>query len=684
MKKVLFLLSCIFCLSIIVLPFTHSTVYAQTDSSQSSNINYFAFGDSITEGTVLTQNGNDGNENLQLKVDSDGSNYYTINRYPNLLVSQFENIGISNISYENHADASDTLDDFVSVYQSVDNLDTATLVTLCIGANDILGNAIKAIQTAIENSLVGIVSGSLSDEQLQNEINNQIETSMTEGAEYFYNNFENQLDQFLSQLNDRANVFVTTIYNPYQDVVLDFVLDISINSFVQIQKTVSISIDFSSLTEKYLTVDGDYAHPINKTIIEATNSLASSTPTQTLTLVDIYQNFNDYYLSQGIDNYKNLILVKDEIRNSPYEVSITNINDIDVNAIVNDLSYLLDPHLTDLGHKMFYNALWTQMESACSPMDFALDFSDGDSTTAISFDDTNTLDVLTNQTITLSSQNEFYLDIIKDNSTIYTSSTSQNSIDLPISQLENGNYNFRITPAGSSCYYDANVSLTISEPQEPADLEVFIDQQELTNGQSLEDIFVGESISLTTNRDVYVKIMSTSFEDELYTIDNTLNYTFNSIGNYNIVFYENDSSETPLFTLSISVVLDATIPQILDIEITSQNQGMGKIYSYTFEAVIDNPDNLPIEVYWKIGDKIIGHGQSITYTPTNTNDLNVVAYLSQDGNITIGETYTKTVVVEKDVTYVYLIIASIVVVLVVACVTIPLMRKRKFDYDILS
>ena len=141
MKKIVTLLMLIICFSAFIL---YDNENAHAESSNSSNIVYYAFGDSITEGTVLTQSGNDGNENLILKQDADGSNYYTKNRYPNLIEAKLLE-SIDSVTYQNYADASDTLDDFVTVYQGVSSLEDATLVTLCIGANDILGQAISSV-----------------------------------------------------------------------------------------------------------------------------------------------------------------------------------------------------------------------------------------------------------------------------------------------------------------------------------------------------------------------------------------------------------------------------------------------------------------------------------------------------------------------------------------------------------
>ena len=562
MKKISIFSGLLLCLSFLLLPVLNVATFAVAESQQSANITYFAFGDSITEGTVITKNGDDGNENLLEKVDDDGSNYYTKNRYADVLVNQLEAQGV-HVNYQNHADASDKLDDFVNVYQSVDGLDEATLVTVCIGANDILGQAVAAIQTGLQSILLDIVAGTATSEQVQATIVENIETSMAEGAEYCYNNFENQLGQFLANINDRANVVVTTVYNPYQDVVLK--LNLQIDYFIQ--RNVTISIDFSSLTEKYLSATGSFEHTINKTIAEAVDSLQSSGEVQNLTLVDIYNSFDSVYSSEGINSYKDLILVKDEIRNSPsspYVISVTDPTALDVNAISAELSYLLDPHLTDDGHQLFYSSLYSALDGSCSPEDFTLTAIKNGSSQPLSFEQTNYIQAASDEEVTLTSSTDVFLDILSASSLVSSSSEAGAEHILPLSQLSSDNYVLRFTPTGSSCYYDVALNLTLTEPETPPQtptVNVYLNQKPLENGQSLTTIKAGENIFLTTDKDVYVKIINgDTVVNGFWTTNKNLLYTFDNQGDFKIELYENQTAENPIFELSISVKSTAKSP----------------------------------------------------------------------------------------------------------------------------
>ena len=640
MKKIVTLLMLIICFSAFIL---YDNENAHAESSNSSNIVYYAFGDSITEGTVLTQSGNDGNENLILKQDADGSNYYTKNRYPNLIEAKLLE-SIDSATYQNYADASDTLDDFVTVYQGVSSLEDATLVTLCIGANDILGQAISSIQTSIQDVLLDFALGSITETEVQETIIANVEASMASGADYFYNNFQSVLSQFLSELNDRANVFVTTIYNPYKDVVatINVDVDVAIGPF-QIDKSITLAIDFSTITQKYLSVDGGYAHPINKTITEVVEGLASNSSVQNLSLVDIASTFDSAYLEQGLEAYKNLILVKDEIRNSeitPYQIIVNDLNNFNINAIVNDLSYLLDPHLSDEGHNVFFQTLWNSIQSSCTNSALTLSVNSQDANQTIYTNQTNEISGFTDSTYTLSSTESVYLDVFKQGQSVYTSSASSTSHQLPLAELGNGTYTFKVTPNNSSCYYSFPITVNLTEPEpEPFNLQVFLNQIELTDEQKLDDIWVNQSLTFTTNAQAYVKIMQGTLEvSSGLTTENAFTYIFTTAGDFIIEFYENQTSQTALVTLYLTV--NEITASVSNISVQENNNGLGNMNSYTFVATLDNPNNLNVTIVWEVDSEQVGTGQTLSnYLPTTEGEHTVRAYLMLDNEIIANSSY---------------------------------------------
>ena len=606
MKKKYWIIVLLFVCFIFISP-QQNFVFAENATPQ---VVYFAFGDSIAEGTVLT---------------NDGS-YNTENRFPNLINNEIQKI--TSVQYANYAHAGDKLADFMNVVNGINNLNDATVITLDIGANDILMTGISAIPTTpsgISELLSGVDFQGDYETQIQNNLIAKVDTAMKEGADNFAQNFESDLKSFLSQLNNYAHVYVMSIYNPYEDVVI--CVDVSVSLF-GMQLSLQLELDFDELTTKYSV---EYENSINNTIYTTMENLQNDDEiTQSLHLVDTYSAWNNYYINNGIEEYKKLLLVKDEARQS--QTTPLTFEDI------SSMSYLLDPHPSDAGHELIAETYWAEMQNACSSFNLQ--------TTYEYEEQSRILDGTTNQ---FDINNQIYLNSsipanwqIMSSSSVLHATNNVNKYSLPM--LEAGNYTLKVMPYGTYVQYLYPLTIVDNTPViiNPSIQSLAIRENYTGSGQINNYTF---SIDVYNPSEVTYSVVW-RVDDEIVSGDTTsVTYSPLTAGQH-MVSATLSVNNAELTNTTKSQQFEATyntiMPSIINISIDEIYTGEGNINSYAFELNVSNPDNVDFGVVWRVdGIMIDGDTTSLTYSPLTAGQHIVSATLSVNSEELTNTTTSK-------------------------------------------
>ena len=177
-------------------------------------INYVSLGDSIAAGQAIDENW-DRDYGVRSQYGS-GENTYTVivqDSYTDLLDKEFKNeYGNGKVSTISFAHSGDTVANLMSKLEQTEVINAikkANMVTICIGANDILGCVSDTRLTEYINS------GNLSEieaEVTTNLVNLNNDNSST--------SYKALMDKLLD-INPKAKYIFTTIYNPYKYLHLD-------------------------------------------------------------------------------------------------------------------------------------------------------------------------------------------------------------------------------------------------------------------------------------------------------------------------------------------------------------------------------------------------------------------------------------------------------------------------------
>lgn len=293
---------------------------------------YVSLGDSIADGTGLPDYYNknyagfvDGSysEMLRQKLMINRNNFFAVN---------YAKAGLT---------STDLLSMLVSDEDIIDDVKRANTISICIGANDILGPA--------QNGLLDFITK-----------DQDITASLDGGIEAFSNNFPKIVER-LQTLNPKANIIFLNIYNPYKE-------------FIETTKNVSVSVvgfptlnfkissaklnKIGEITEVYLnsgTVSDATIPDESKLIANGINKIISSNVEvkQNIYLLDVKKQFNEYY--QNNNEYS--VVKASALQNE--NISTT------LQTMQKDVAALIDPHPTILGHRkideLFTNAVVLQL-----------------------------------------------------------------------------------------------------------------------------------------------------------------------------------------------------------------------------------------------------------------------------------------------------------------------------------
>lgn len=332
--------------------------------AETQSITYVAFGDSIAEGYAINmKKPNSG----ALITGADTSYDLVEGSYVDLIRDELNKT--YNTTAYNFAYSGDTCQDLLNfiaefyddennkakdsgvanpTYPSLtngelyNNIKGANIITVCIGANNILQES-KTLTAQYISGAIGITD---IEETLKNKIVGYTDTETGQHVNGFYDEFGNLLT-ILYKLNKRATIYFTSVYNPFKAIIVDS----SLSSTPLKQEMLD---DISQVAEIAIAggtdSSGNNYVGINNVIYDAINSF-NSNYSSNFKFVDSKSSFDDKYSSSNKKNYNDYVNVHFE------DITINSIISGEVN--INDLSSVMDkycdPHPTYEGHKLIAN-----------------------------------------------------------------------------------------------------------------------------------------------------------------------------------------------------------------------------------------------------------------------------------------------------------------------------------------
>ena len=298
---------------------------------------YVSFGDSIAVGYNLPNYSadiSDASDDTFGKFVEDSYSY----KFKTMLENKFGTNNVVSTTYAQSGDASKELINKLNSTTVQNTLKSADIVTICIGANDILGPALNNISGYV---LKDSVSGSVTVSEMENQLSDGLENFKgKDGAE---GNFDKILNM-LYAINPDATYIFTNVYNPYKV----FALPTSLSSFIAYTDFSEQKINqMGAITEVYLAggtnTQGQSIQGLNQILESKINAFGHDN----FALVDSHASF-DLYTQSTTPKYNELVyatLTKD---------SNVNISEL-MSGGIDVIMQKADPHPTELGHGLLFN-----------------------------------------------------------------------------------------------------------------------------------------------------------------------------------------------------------------------------------------------------------------------------------------------------------------------------------------
>lgn len=312
MKKKIFVLFFAFIVGVLGLACSGNVLYTNAEEIEDSFI-IRSYGDSIASGEKLEGHGS----------YTSGESLICQDSYPEVFsrdyLQYFGGMAIGHaVSGDKTGDLLEILNPYIEgTAEDMDAFNDTDIVTLCIGANNILLPAIDSIPNFITNNMT--------EEEYQ--------TILDEGIAQFEVDYPQILDAFAGK-----NVVVMTVYNPYKYLSLnDITIDPSLSFFEETIRGVLAS--YETKLQKMLSMSMDALQTINEKIRESASS--------DVHVVDIWELFSKFtkeeYLKYINADMSNVVI------NSK---NMSNITSGDLAPLMNDLRTNCDPHPSKEGHEV--------------------------------------------------------------------------------------------------------------------------------------------------------------------------------------------------------------------------------------------------------------------------------------------------------------------------------------------
>ncbi len=332
------------------------TVYAEKQ-----NITYVAFGDSIAEAYAINMKTKTDSEELILGMDEsyaliDGS-------YSDLIREELDktyNTTAFNFAYSGDT-CQDLLDFLAEFYDNINNtannstdanvtypsltnrelyqtVKNANIITVCISANNILCEA-----PALVSRFLGFTSPSIDRQGIEKVLKKKILGDSASGIKGLKAEFPELLNVFY-KLNPKANIYFTSVYNPYKVVDADPTFLSTVQMFYQNFTQENLN-TISEITEVAISggkdsLGNDFVG-INNIIYDSINSF-NSTHSSNFKYVDSKLSYDAQYSDSDRANYNRYVNIRaDELTLSAMSGDIFDV-----------YSTYFDPHPSYAGHEL--------------------------------------------------------------------------------------------------------------------------------------------------------------------------------------------------------------------------------------------------------------------------------------------------------------------------------------------
>lgn len=348
----------------------NSIAFAQTTqtSAQKPDIIYVAFGDSIAEGYAINLKTKDGGETLITGADEDYS--FVENSYAKLIKNELEkNYNTTGYNFSYSGDTCQNLIEYLEEFydyennsaknasanndtyptltngEIYENVANANIITVCIGANNVLSEASDLI-----TGFLGLNGNQITQSEMEETCKDLILGNESRNIKGFKAEF-NELLSIFNRLNPNAKIYFTNVYNPYKVLDADSEILQSVSSIFPSLTQENLNI-ISSTTEIVIGGGKDSKGEDYTGINNVIESEIENFNSNNFIVVNSKAGFDQKFDNTSVETrktYNNYVNTRlDEITSSNIFSLTSNLSSI--------TSDYLDPHPTIQGHELIFNA----------------------------------------------------------------------------------------------------------------------------------------------------------------------------------------------------------------------------------------------------------------------------------------------------------------------------------------
>ncbi len=279
-----------------------------TAKAEGEGIKIRAYGDSISAGATL-----DGYDAYMLEDGADGKTSICINSYPEVFSRKYlSGYGGQVLGRGVSGDTSSDLVEILLPYingtaEDLADFKETDIFTLCIGANNVLGNAISSLQN--------FLMGTMTEEEYQ--------VLLDAGVAQFTQDYPTILSAFAGK-----RTVVMTVYNPYKYLTL---ADVQI-SLGNVQMEAMVRNALNGYQPKL-----DRMKELSMTALQEINDIIRESAGREVYVADIWELFETFDKTQYL-----------EYINS--DISQLTLSSFDVTTLFSQVATACDPHPTAEGH----------------------------------------------------------------------------------------------------------------------------------------------------------------------------------------------------------------------------------------------------------------------------------------------------------------------------------------------
>ena len=299
-------------------------------------VNYVSLGDSIADGVSLIEYANkdeygfvEGSYAYEFRAYLQES-YDKVNAVSYAVAGQNSSQLLANLEAIGEAELTE------SEQQMKTNLIQADIITICIGANDILGPATDNLYDYITKSDFDMTA------------------KLDSGITSFTANFPKILNE-LEELNPNAQLIFSNIYNPFKKCIgKDIDVPIKISSY-PIFTVTKDKIDMAGkITEVYLNSGSLTVNGQTKTVSAGINNIIEQNikDKNNCILLNVRQAFDNHFEQETADSLKAVVATLAYTQ----EIIVTEFS-TDKNVIMKYVWPHVDPHPTETGHALISELL---------------------------------------------------------------------------------------------------------------------------------------------------------------------------------------------------------------------------------------------------------------------------------------------------------------------------------------